>query len=153
MMWHIFIETTIILLMFKEWNSNIKSIQKLCLIIIVINIILFFFFSFGSTFILQDTIGLYSFTVNLILSFLSLAMVIYLYFHSLYNSLLEDKLFIMSSALILYNGLQIYVSVFESTIRKDSGYLFLIIWPIVQLSTIIYHILITRTIWILKKAY
>lgn len=139
---HVFISGWLLLLLFKIWSKQNKTLIN---IILTIN-----FFSFLN-FIFDDNLDLslsyYSTIMNICFSILAIVGILQTYKYSTEISLFADRLFILSAAILLYCGLQNYVLIFESIIRSNQDQLFYYTWPIVQISSILYYILISLSIW------
>jgi hypothetical protein len=117
-------------------------------ILIILNIVFYLITLKYSPIDRYSYFGTYS---KSIMSILSISIIIERYFKSKSISLFEDFIFNLSIAVVLYNGLQLYVAFFNSIILKHVDELFLYTWPIVQISSITYYLLITRAIWKLKN--
>lgn len=78
------------------------------------------------------------------------------YFYKVYTemkiaNLFQDGLFWINSAFLIYFSTTFYVSLFEDLIKSVSLQLFYYTWPIQLISTIIFNIILSRGIWLMKK--
>lgn len=151
MFWHILIETSLISLILKGWMKERINITIMIALILLFNVTGFLFFYCSNALVEQVRLSMFSLVINILLALFSIFCIVYTYIFSNKESLIQDKIFILSSGILLYNGLQIYISVFESLIRSNLNDLFFFTWPIMQICTILYHISITRAVWILKS--
>jgi hypothetical protein len=143
---HLLIELILIVLIYKEYSKmRFVRVYNLLFWLIICVFVLSLFYSPEIRF---SMFGLFC---KLLLSFLSIFLIIIQYFKSQKDSLLNDSVFIFSSGVLIYNGIQIYITIFDNIIREQGNDLFFMIWPIIQIGTIIYYSLISRAIWILKN--
>ena len=149
--WTTFVESILLMFAFNYWAKDRKFLHWLTLSLIIVNCAIFVVFYVILDFKFEERLSFYTLVMNILLSFFSIYMVLDAYKNSIHQSLLNDKLFVFASGLLLYNGLQVYVSMYDSLIRKDDYQLFLFTWPIVQISTIFYYSLLSRVVWISKK--
>ena len=92
--------------------------------------------------------GIYS---NVLLSFVSVVVLFDRYNKSNHVSLFNDFGFNVYSAVLLYNGLQFYVLILNRIVRENVNELFLYTWPFIQVSSILYHLMLTRALWKLNN--
>lgn len=111
----------------------------------------FAFYIYSLTFSPSERYNYFGTFSRIIMSILSIIIIIERYFKSKDDSLFDDFIFNLSISILLYNGLQLYVSFFNTIILERADELFLYTWPIVQISSIIYYLLISRAIWKLKN--
>ncbi len=149
--WNTFVESVLLMFAFNYWSKEKKVLQKLTTILIFVNVAIFVLFYMILDFKFEERLSFYTLAMNILLSFFSIYVVLDAYKNSIHDSLVKDKLFVFASGLLLYNGLQVYVSMYDSLIRKDDYQLFLMTWPIVQISTVFYYTLLSRVVWISKK--
>jgi hypothetical protein len=149
--WNTFVESILVMFAFKFWSKELNTLNRLSTLLIFVNVAIFGLFYIILDFKFEERLSFYTLVMNILLSFFSIYVVLENYKNSVYDSLLHDKLFVFASGLLLYNGLQVYVSMYDSVIRKDNYQLFLFTWPIVQISGIFYYILLSRVVWISKK--
>ncbi len=142
---HSLIEFSFVLFILKGWTTFSYRYKRILHFIFSVNITFFFFVITKYT--PEIGFGIYGLFCKIVLSGLSIATIFERYFKSEKDSLINDAPFIFASGLIIYNGIQIYIMIFDSIIREDLSQLFFFIWPIMQLGTIIFHFLIARSIW------
>jgi hypothetical protein len=149
--WNTFIESVLLMFAFNFWSNEKKVLHWFSLILIFVNCMIFVLFYLILDFKFEERLSFYTLVMNIILSFFSIYVVLDAYTNSKHDSLMNDKMFVFASGLLIYNGLQVYVSMYDSLIRKDDYQLFLMTWPIVQISTVFYYSLLSRVVWISKK--
>ena len=144
---NIFFETVLIAFVFLE-NNDSKVLKKIIYAFFILSTLLFLF-----TFKLELSIRFtfYGTFSRAALTILSILLIIERYLKSTYDSLFDDYVFNFSSAVLIYCGLQLYVMIFNNIILNQLDKLFLYTWPIIQISSIIYYLLISRAIWKLKN--
>ena len=142
---HSLIEFSFVLFILKGWTTFNYRYKRILHFILGVNIT--FFFVVVTKYTPEIGFGIYGLFCKIVLSGLSIATIFERYFNSEKDSLINDAPFIFASALIIYNGIQIYIMIFDSIIRENLSQLFFFIWPIMQLGTIIFHFLIARSIW------
>lgn len=91
-----------------------------------------------------------------ILSSLFLITISVLYFKKIYfemkiANLFQDGLFWVNSAFLIYFSSTFYVSLFEEYIRSEDLNLLYYTWPIQLVSTIIFNVILSRGIWLMRK--
>lgn len=144
---NLFIETLLISLLFLIFFNN-KFFKKILVVFIVL-CVLTFIYSFQLDLMNRFTFyGTYS---RITLSILSIFIIIERYFNSEFDSLFDDFIFNYSSAVLLYSGLQFYVMIFNDLIIEKLDSLFLFTWPIIQISSVLYYLILSRAIWKLKN--
>lgn len=79
-----------------------------------------------------------------------------LYFYKIYtemkvSNLFQDGLFWVNSAFLIYFSSTFYVSLFEDIIKSVDLNLFYYTWPIQLVSTIIFNVILSRGIWLMRK--
>ncbi len=145
---HNLIENCLIFLIF----NNLKNLgffnEKLCFSIIIFNIGLFLFLLNYNA---NDRFNYFSTFSIVFMSLFSVLIIIDRFRNSQYVNLFDDFSFNLSTSILLYNGLQLYAIFFNSLILQNADKLFLYTWPIVQISSILYYLLISRAIWKLKN--
>ena len=57
----------------------------------------------------------------------------------------------INSAFFIFNSAAFYVSLFESHINSEDGYLLLYVYPVFSVLIVIQNFLLSRAIWNLKK--
>jgi hypothetical protein len=144
---NLFIETILIALIYLE-NNESKILKKIVMLFLILSTLLFLF-TFKLD--LNDRFTFYGTFSRGALTILSITIIFERYLKSTYDSLFEDFTFNFSSAGLLFSGLQLYVMIFNNIIIVQLDYLFLYTWPIIQISSIIYYLLISRAIWKLKN--
>ncbi len=145
---YLLIQNCLLILSFNELY-NFKKFYKYSLYFIITLNVIFYLFSLNYSSL--DSYNFYSTFSKTIMSILSIIFIIERYNNSNCDSLFEDFIFNLSISIILYNGLQLYVVFFNSIILERIDDLFLYTWPIVQISSILYYLLISRAIWKLKN--
>jgi hypothetical protein len=78
------------------------------------------------------------------------------YFYKVYtemkvSNLFQDGLFWINSAFLIYFSSTFYVSLFEDVIKSVDLNLFYYTWPIQLVSTIIFNIILSKGIWLMRK--
>jgi len=78
------------------------------------------------------------------------------YFYKIYtemkiSNLFQDGLFWVNSAFLIYFSSTFYVSLFEDIIKSVDLNLFYYTWPIQLVSTIIFNVILSRGIWLMRK--
>jgi hypothetical protein len=78
------------------------------------------------------------------------------YFYKVYTemkitNLFQDGLFWINSAFLIYFSSTFYVSLFEEYIRSEDLNLLYYTWPIQLVSTIIFNVILSRGIWLMRK--
>ena len=68
------------------------------------------------------------------------------------KSLINHPFFWLNTALLLYVGGSFILRLFENVINQINPYISGTLWPIHNISTIIFNLLILRAIWLMKKA-
>ena len=149
--WNTFVESILLMFAFNYWAKEKKFLNWLTTILIFVNVAIFVVYYVILDFKFEERLSFYTLVMNILLSFFSIYVVLDAYTSSKHDSLLNDKMFVFASGLLIYNGLQVYVSMYDSLIRKDDYQLFLMTWPIVQISTVFYYMLLSRVVWISKK--
>lgn len=143
---HLLIELILIVLIFKHYSeNNFAWFYNFLLGLIIVVFVISLFYNPDVRF---SMFGLFC---KLLLSILSVVIIIIQYLKSQKESLINDSVFIFSSGVLIYNGIQIYITIFDNVIRNQGNDLFFMIWPIIQIGTIVYYLLISRSIWILKN--
>jgi hypothetical protein len=145
---YLLIQNCLLILSFNELY-NFKKFYKYSLYFTITLNVIFYLFSLNYSSL--DSYNFYSTFSKTIMSILSIIFIIERYNNSNCDSLFEDFIFNLSISIILYNGLQLYVVFFNSIILERIDDLFLYTWPIVQISLIVYYVLLTRAIWKLKN--
>jgi hypothetical protein len=145
---HILTEDCLIFLIFREIYKSHLLTRKLFMVIIISNIV---FFLVLLSFSAIERLNIFSNFSTILMLFTSIVILIYTYKKSLCENLFDDFTFNFSIAILINNGLQLYISFFNSIILKRADDLFLYTWPIVQISSILYYLLISRAIWKLKN--
>lgn len=145
---HNIIENCLIIFVFNSFEKEQFFKRKLSLAFITLNLSVFLFLL---NFNPNDRFTYFSTFSILFMSFFSVVIIIDRYKNSHFDNLFDDFSFNLSIAILLYNGIQLYVIFFNSLILQNADQLFLNTWPIVQISSIIYYLLITRAIWKLKN--
>lgn len=79
-----------------------------------------------------------------------------IYFYKVYSemkiaNLFQDGLFWVNSAFLIYFSSTFYVSLFEEYIRSEDSNLLYYTWPIQLVSTIIFNVILSRGIWLMRK--
>lgn len=67
-----------------------------------------------------------------------------------YDSLTQAPYFWINIAVLLYNASSLYISIFEGFLRNENIEVFFMLWPILQISGIIYYVLFAIGLWKLK---
>lgn len=67
------------------------------------------------------------------------------------SNLFQDGLFWVNSAFLIYFSSTFYVSLFEDIIKSVDLNLFYYTWPIQLVSTIIFNVILSRGIWLMRK--
>ncbi len=143
---HLFVELTLIILIFRVYSTaKLRRFYNLLLFVIIC------VFGYSLSFSAEIRFSMFGLFCKLLLSFLSVFVIVNQYFKSEKDSLLIDGVFIFSSGVLIYNGIQIYITINYSLIKDQKFDLILMIWPIIQIGTVIYHTLISRALWILKS--
>ncbi len=145
---YLLIQNCLLILSFNELYNFKKFYKHSLYFTITLNLI---FYLFSLNYSSLDSYNFYSTFSKTIMSILSIIFIIERYNNSNCDSLFEDFIFNLSISIILYNGLQLYVVFFNSIILERIDDLFLYTWPIVQISLIVYYVLLTRAIWKLKN--
>jgi len=145
---HNLIEKCLIFLIFNKLKNRGFFNEKLSFSFIVINLGVFLFLLNHNA---NDRFNYFSTFSIIFMSLFSVLIIIDRYINSQFVNLFDDFSFNLSAAILLYNGLQLYVIFFNSLILQNADKLFLYTWPIVQISSILYYILISRAIWKLKN--
>lgn len=122
--WNTFVESILLMFSFNYWAKDRKFLHWLTLSLIIVNCAIFVVFYMILDFKFEERLSFYTLVMNILLSFFSIYIVLEAYKNSIHQSLLNDKLFVFASGLLLYNGLQVYVSMYDSLIRKDDYQLF-----------------------------
>lgn len=91
-----------------------------------------------------------------LLSSLFLICISSFYFYKVYTemkiaNLFQDGLFWVNSAFLIYFSSTFYVSLFEDYIRSEDSNLLYYTWPIQLVSTIIFNVILSRGIWLMRK--
>lgn len=89
--------------------------------------------------------------VNISLVVFSLHYILGVYNENPLDNLLHDGVFLIASSLLFYHAVQFYFSFFESFIRSDKGSIFYYLWPIFQVSGMLYYLIFSVALWKLKK--
>ncbi len=146
---HILVESILLLiyLLVTYKNAIVKIGSLICILSTIFSFSIIYYFLGWK---IEDCLSFYSFFIHVMLTIFAIIILVVQFLNSIYDSLLNDSMYLLASAVLVYNGLQIYVSIFESIIRTHQNQLFFYIWPIVQISTIFYHFLIARALWKLK---
>ncbi len=145
---HVFFESTLLLFLFKEQLVLTELLRKFFSILVLIHII---FFTYVLTISPDERFTLFGAYSKILLSLIAVILIVLRYRIYEDDSLSNDFFFNISAAVLIYNGMQLYVVIFNSLFRFQLESLLIFTWPIIQLSTFIYHILISRAIWKLKN--
>lgn len=150
-LWHVFLSSLLLCLIFANWGKGVVMIRRLSLLTSIIILTLFILIQSTNFWNSNAALSLYSSILNVVLSILAIVSIVISYQSSQHYSLFNDKLFLLSAATLIYYGLQLYVISYESIIRSKVNDLFFITWPIIQFSTIFYHLILAKSIWKLKS--
>jgi hypothetical protein len=122
--------------------------------ILVLSILIFLLIFFCSLLYYQGVIDFdkyFSVCTNLCLVTFSINYIISVYSNIEILNIYEDGIFLIITGVMFYNAIQFYFSFFESFIRNESGSIFYYLWPIFQISGIIYYSIFTLGLWRLRK--
>lgn len=81
---------------------------------------------------------------------LSLVYLFFLFKTSKHENLYESDFFWINTAVLIFNASTIYLSIFENFLRSNQSQMYYVLWPIFQVSGIVYFILFTIGLWKLK---
>jgi len=127
-----------------------KNLSLILLFLTTIFIFLSFFeFFYLDGYLKNDTLSNTYLTI-LVFSF-SLVYFYHLLIEMKIANILTHSFFWICSAFIVYFGATFSISIFEEIVRSDNMELFLAVWPIQLVTTIIYNLLLTIAFWNLKK--
>jgi hypothetical protein len=121
---------------------------------IFVTLLLFVLLFFSGLIYFQGVVDLdkyISVIVNVSIVVFSLHYIFGVYNENLVDNLLHDGVFLIASSLLFYHAVQFYFSFFESFIRSDKGSIFYYLWPIFQVSGILYYLIFSVALWKLKK--
>ena len=149
--WHVLLVGELLNSLFYQFSLKNKLFQYLTILNGILILLSFSIIYFNTSWSEEIRLSVYSTILNVSFSILSIFLIVNRYAVSTETNLLNDKIFVLSSATLIYYGLQLYVISFESIIRIEAGNLFFITWSIVQISTIFFHILISRLVWVSKN--
>jgi len=149
--WHVFISSLFLNFIYIKWGKAYKFFGYLNVLNILICVFVFVIIYSIDNWNIESKLSFYSTLLNFSFSLLSIYAIIVCYNNSQFDSLFKDKFFVLSAAILVYFGLQQYVISYETIIRKENDYLFFLTWPIIQISTILYHLLIAKSIWNLRN--
>lgn len=124
-----------------------KKLHELIVLMMFIFMIFFFFKNLGNS-----KINVIS---NLCLTLYGVLLAS-IYFYKVYTemkiaNLFQDGLFWVNSAFLIYFSSTFYVSLFEDYIRSEDSNLLYYTWPIQLVSTIIFNVILSRGIWLMRK--
>lgn len=117
-------------------------------------IILFCFLSLFYSFFIKGIMN-----INVISNLIFTILMVFscsFYFYKIYtemkvSNLFQDGLFWINSAFLIYFSSTFYVSLFEDVIKSVDLNLFYYTWPIQLVSTIIFNVILSRGIWLMRK--
>lgn len=148
---HVVLET-LLLLLNAYWLVASKTLRTLCIVggLVFSAVVGFLFtrYAFTDTALLSAV----SFVSHIVLTIAGIVGMLYRYRISQADTLFADSGFLVCVAVLLYNGAQFPVALFEDLLRKSVSDLFYIGWAILQWSTIAYHLILTRAAWKLKTS-
>lgn len=125
-------------------------IKKLIFFVSIIFVILsIFFFFYKDGYKINNTFS------NIALCLIIMVLSIY-YFYTIFIEkkikVLKDHYFFwINCAFFIYYGTIFYISLFENFIRSYNYDLFLYIWPIQLITTIIFNLILAKGIWTMRK--
>lgn len=124
-----------------------KKIHAYILVIMLIYMVFFFFLDFGF-----NKMNVFA---NIFLTLYTI-LLSSIYFYKVYTemkitNLFQDGLFWVNSAFLIYFSSTFYVSLFEEYIRSEDLNLLYYTWPIQLVSTIIFNVILSRGIWLMRK--
>lgn len=67
------------------------------------------------------------------------------------SKIFKDGIMIIILGVLFFNAIQVYFSLFETFIRDKDGVIFFYLWPIFQISGIIYYIIFSIGLWKLRR--
>jgi hypothetical protein len=144
---HYISETIILSFLLTKSLLTKRFLLLLCIILIGV-IFNFFFLVYLGDFNADKFISI---TSNITLFIFSLNYILLLYNENIYDNLSDNGNFIIGTGVLFFAGIQYYFSLFESFIRSDTSIIFFYLWPIFQISGILYYLIFTYGLWKLKK--
>ncbi|MEN9998485.1 MAG: hypothetical protein RI922_1475 [Bacteroidota bacterium] len=124
-----------------------KNIHGYILVVMLVYMLFFFFYDCGF-----NKMNVFA---NIFLTLYTILLAS-IYFYKVYTemkitNLFQDGLFWINSAFLIYFSSTFYVSLFEEYIRSENSDLLYYTWPIQLVSTMIFNVILSRGIWLMKK--
>lgn len=137
------VDFSMLLYIYFNYINGVNS-RKLMLILWGIFIIVSLYYFFLEMWGINTIPSIMS---KLIMVFLGIYCLNYQYKSKQFDLMTSDYFFWINTAIFLYNGCTIYISIFEVFIREKDDLVLYYTWPFQLIITILFNIILTKGLW------
>jgi hypothetical protein len=128
--------------------SDFKKVKFVVVLAMFLLGIFLFLFYFQGVIVIDNYLAV---STNICLVTFSIYYIFGMYQRNLSTNLFHVGVFWIVSVVLFYNAIQFYFSFYEIFIRNEAGSIFYFLWPIFQVSGIIYYSIFSLGLWKLER--